>query len=186
MKIHYLQPYAPDKNLGKAYNEAAKLVPDEDWICFTDADAMFLQFDYGHKLLQVIEEHPGPALFTCLTNRIKNQAQLYGDNMSAKGDIRYHRRLANVIWDKHGTKVKQLPAMGLSGFMILFPKKIWNEVKFHEKGMLKVDNLFSRTVHRGGYPLYVMKGIYMFHYYRLLEGDNYKKHLTVDRSIKLK
>ena len=102
MKIYYFTPFALDKNLGGAYNEYMQMLPnDDDWACFVDADTMFLCSDFGKQIHAVVSKYPDAGMFTCYTNRVGNQAQLYGGYMGKIADVRYHKRLAQQIWAKN-------------------------------------------------------------------------------------
>ena len=59
-------------------------------------------------------------------------------------------------------------------------KKTWKEVgKFPEipNKILDVDGLFSSKIIRAGKDIYLMRGVYKLHYYRMAEGRKYKDHL---------
>jgi hypothetical protein len=63
-------------------------------------------------------------------------------------------------------------------------KKIWKKVPFPEDHqVLNVDKFFSQSMLKAGYPIYRADGLYLFHYYRLLEGANSKDHLP-ERKMK--
>ena len=177
MHIYYGIPYALDKNLGAEYNRYMNLLPnDDDWMCVTDGDIMFFG-DFGHQISDVIKKIPDAGLITCLTNRIaKNKAQLYGGDSS---DAIVHRVIAkNLDKDFRGSyrKINQK----VSGFFMAIKKKTWLEVgKFPEipNKILDIDGLISSKILRSGKGIYLMRGVYVFHYYRLLEGVKYKDHL---------
>lgn len=176
MKIHYITPYALDKNLGAAYNDAMEMIPsDEDYGAIQDADTMFLTPDFGTQIYEIVKKHPEAGMFTCLTNRVGNLAQCYNGRISGKSDIAYHRRLAYNLKNKYGNNVIAL-GKPISGLLMIMQKKVWK--KYHyPNGLLGVDNKISAKLLRNGMPIYLMKGVYMFHYYRLLEGHTYKGHL---------
>lgn len=174
--IYYFAPFATDKNLGAAYNHYMSLLPnDDDYACFTDADTQFLLPDYGLQLEKIVKSHKDAGMFTCLTNRVGNVAQCLDMHLSTIPDVCHHKRLAKAQWNKYGTFCQRL-SKPISGMMMLLQKKVWNNVKFQD-GLLTVDNKISGDILKAGYPVYLMKGIYIFHYYRLLEGSTYKKHL---------
>lgn len=176
MEIYYFTPFASDKNLGAAYNRYMELIPnDEDWVCFTDADTMFLCPDFGQQILNVVRKYPEAGMFTCYTNRVGNTAQLYGGVMSSVTDIRYHRKLAQQVWLKNKTNVIRL-SKPISGHMMIIRKGIWKETKF-VNGLLGVDNKISEALLKKKLPVYLMKGVYLLHYYRMVEGEKFTKHL---------
>jgi len=176
MEIYYFSPFATDKNLGGAYNRYMELLPnDDDWACFTDGDTMFLCADYGQQILNVIKKYPDAGMLTCYTNRVGNIAQLYQGVMGQIADIRYHKRLAQQIWNKNKTNVIRL-SKPISGHMMIIKKKTWLNNKF-VNGLLGVDNKISEDLIKKKLPIYLMKGVYILHYYRMVEGEKYKKHL---------
>ena len=160
MKVHYLQPFAIDKDIPKAYNEACKLIPDEDWICITDYDAMFL-FHEQKQLVQKIAESGHADLYGAMTNRC-NLSDCLVDGMFEEMDMR-----------KHYDKAKELFAMDLKytngiipGYFMLFSKKTWNKVHGFSTGDLPsfaFDQVFSGKIKRKA----IIKGLYILHLYRI-------------------
>jgi len=176
MNIYYFKPFALDKNLGKEYNRYMELLPnDDDYACFIDADTMFLCPDYGVQIYNTIIKYPNAGMFTCTTNRVGNVSQLYESHMSEISDIKHHKRLSRAIWNRYKTNCQVLKAP-ISGVMMVIQKKIWARFQF-SKGLLGVDNDISKRIINAGLPIYLMRGIYIFHYYRLIEGAKFKKHL---------
>ena len=88
--IHYCSPYDPDKNIGKAYNKTVSLIPDEDWMCFTDGDTMFPYPDYGTYLQSIIDSNPEYGLLTSYTNRVGDKRQCW------EGVIQNHHSLLDL------------------------------------------------------------------------------------------
>ena len=87
-------------------------------------------------------------------------------------DIRFHRILGQTIQDKFGNETMRYPRGGsMSGVMILVSKRCWNDVKFplgtqYSGGMLGTDNFFHHALGINGYKLGMLKGIYLYHWYR--------------------
>jgi len=182
MGIYYFTPFALDKNLGAAYNKYMELLPDDnDWACFTDGDAMFLTPDWGELIDRVVAEHPEAGMFTCYTNRVNNQQQLYRGRFSENCDIIAHRNIAKVCRTLYINRVKQLSRM-ISGVMMIIRKKTWREFPF-EDGLLGVDNAISKRLLDAGKTVYLIEGIYMLHYYRMAEGRKYTSHLQLSETV---
>jgi hypothetical protein len=61
---------------------------------------------------------------------------------------------------------------------MLFPKRLWNEVKFVEKSIY-CDSLFGKEVLKRRKKIGVMTGVYVYHFYRADKENprTYKKHL---------
>jgi len=178
MSIFYFVPYSLEKNIGKAYNQYMALLPnDNDWGVLMDGDTMFLTFDWGHAIAEVIKKIPDAGIITCYTNRIaKNKVQLYGEDST---DIIIHRAIAKKL-DKENRGSYRKIHQRISGFFMAIQKKTWKEVgKFPEipKKILDIDGLFSRKILTAKKDIYLMQGVYKLHYYRMAEGPKYKDHL---------
>jgi GT2 family glycosyltransferase len=175
--IYFFTPYSFEKRLGRAFNQYIQLVPfDNDYICLTDGDVMFLTTDFGQQIRDILLEHDKGDLFTCYTNRIKNKHQQYQGIISENFDLRYHEDIANKLRQNDYKKVSTIETV-ISGHLLVFSKKLWREVGgFYEEGILKVDNKFSRAVLDLGRKIYLMEGMYVFHKYRTRDIRN-KSHL---------
>jgi len=196
--IYYSVPYTNDKNIGKYYNSFVDLLPnDEDWVCFIDADTIFLTPNYGHLIEEAIKYNTNFSVFTCFTNRIGNPKQSV-HNLDMKlnceeyeqyrkiynGDkIDEHRKIAKEIQDKYGSKVIDMDEFLsntygdalLSGVMIMAQKKTIKDTPFKEEGMLGVDNSFHKDLQAKGLKIGLMKGLYIYHWHR--GGKNTTHHL---------
>lgn len=178
MKVHIVKPYSVEKNLGRAYNEAMRLIPDGDWACLMDYDTMFLTPDCGKILHEYVTWNPTAGIFTCFTNRIHPLAksQLLHGVVSDNTSIDYHTDLAyNQKKDLFKTTIINHE---ISGFLMMISKKTWSEIKFNENGKcLGVDNDFSIRVLQARKSIHRMDGLYIWHTYRLKNGIADKSHL---------
>lgn len=166
MKIHYIQPYALDKNIGKAYNEACALIPDGDWICITDHDVMFLEPETKTVIYKAVEANKHDA-YVCMTNRLGYTDQLYKGERSDDPDIRNHIEIAKkqrftwgrLAFDYYGP---------VAGMFLLFSKKTWEANKFAEGVYLDVcyDIHFGECIRNKGGKIGILGGVYVFHLYR--------------------
>lgn len=176
--IYYFVPYSTEKNLGKAYNQHMTLLPkDDDWGVLMDGDIMFLTFDWGHQIAKAIEDNPDAGIISCYTNRIsKRKAQLYEVNSP---NILVHREQATRFNAQFRGSYKKI-SQNVSGFLMIIKKKTWKDAgKFPElkNTILDIDGLFSRRIRNLGKSIVLMRGIYVFHYYRMAEGRHYRDHL---------
>jgi len=176
--IYFFTPYSFEKRLGRAYNDYIQLVPnDDDWICLVDADVMFLTPDFGHQLQEIINLYPDTGLFTCYTNRVGTLEQCWTNQISENSDIKYHKMLATQLQRERRLLVKPLKKI-ISGHLMLFKKSTWKHIGgFRTVGILAVDNYFSKAVLNLNMPILLMEGVYVLHYYRLLEGRVFRNHL---------
>lgn len=179
-------PYSTEKNLGKAYNDAIAALPDDAHICLRDGDTCWMTHDYGVHLAEYVRLYPD-AVLTCWTNRINEKAEQQYPNPLFRNepDIRFHLQTAKAV--AHDGLYKVTPLHGfVSGFCLVFSKKLWQQHKFAEKqvyedrgpyNLLGVDNDWTNRVRAAGFPVLRCDGIYMFHVYRMLQGCNDKSHL---------
>ncbi|MBK7377234.1 MAG: hypothetical protein IPJ02_17310 [Chitinophagaceae bacterium] len=185
-----LIPYSTDKNLGKAYNDAFRNTSDEvTHICFRDGDTCWLTPDYGVHLAEYVRLHPD-AVLTCWTNRINDRAEQQYSIMGATKTIRGYSDIKQHLLISDGVKEKLYQVTTLngfvSGFCMVVPRSVWNQHKFAEQqvyedrgptNMLGVDNDFTNRIRAAGIKVLRMDGLYIWHTYRLLQGDNDKTHL---------
>lgn len=160
--IHYISPYATDGNIGRAINEACALVPDGDWICLRDGDAMFTTPDWGRTIDYVVRTYGNRYdLFGAVTNRIGwKHHQVPG--MFDVMDMRRHWEVGAMI-QANGPQVESTSEL-IAGFFMLFSKDTWERIRFTEdrRRARLFDGYFSRQVGRRA----VIKGLYLFHAYR--------------------
>jgi len=170
--------YSLNKNIGKSYNQYIEMLPnDNSWACFFDGDACFLTPNYGHQITHIVNKYPETGMFTCITNRVGNLNQCFRGQISADADIKTHRRLAHQIQLDSYEKVKESKSP-ISGIMMCIKKSTWRNFPFAGSGILQVDNDISRRLIKAGKKILIMEGVYLFHYYRLLEGGrSFKQHL---------
>ena len=67
--------------------------------------------------------------------------------------------------------VTELPEL-IRGFFMIVKKDVWREVGGFKKGLLGVDDDFSKKVSKAGYKVKRMDTLYLWHSYRL--DKNYK------------
>jgi GT2 family glycosyltransferase len=166
--IHNI-PWNSDKNIGIAYNEMMERARSDEWILFTDYDAMFLCSNYGAQIQKVIDDNPEYGLFYSLTGKIGCTWQQARGIDWKIDDIVYYRELAKKQWDKYGSEVENVSEknMGGSGFLILLKKDTWNKTgPFYDRGLLDVDWRYFSQAKKAGIKIGLMKGILLYHYYR--------------------
>lgn len=175
--IHFVTPYREDRNLGKGYNEAMQLIGEDDWLCITDYDVLFLLPDTIKNIMQYPLKFPDGDVFVCYANRTHiSNAQLFEGKINDCDQISKHIEIAKRIQEEgiSVTKIEQ----NISGFLMLISKKTWHEIKFTEDlKCLGVDTWFSKCLLQAKKTIYRMNNIYVFHIYRLDKGINNKSHL---------
>lgn len=163
MTVHYISPYAVDKNIGRAYNEACALIPAGDWICIIDQDVMFLE-PHTKTLIHNIAAKGEWDLLGCMTNRLGTPFQLWNGEISDNPDISYHMGVAAMLSKVNRDYVRP-QGQTVAGMLMLFPKILWNYVKFTERTP-SFDVIFTDQVRRRGGRIGLMTGVYVFHLYR--------------------
>ena len=167
MAINFIIPFTPDKQLAAHYNEQANRFDDDDWICFVDADAMFLDPYFGQHLEKIVENHGDEFLaFTCMTNRVGNLKQCHQRKMSSNFDLMHHLKIAEARKKEYfGTVLDFRPSPPMSGVMILSKVSTIKKIPFRGAGMLGVDNNFHQDISAKG-KFGLILGVYLFHKYR--------------------
>jgi len=193
--IYYFTPYSTERNLGKAYNNYMRLLPsNEDWACLLDADTMFLCNDFGNQINDIVNKYPDTGMFTCVTNRAGYEDQRYNGVFSYESDICKHKEIAIECKKKYYCDLKEINSH-INGHLILIKKSTWLKVggfsentirdENADSNLLGLDDNISRKILKENLKIMLMKGVYLFHYYRLVEGVHYREHLLVNNKIKL-
>lgn len=165
MTVHYLTPYATDKNYGRELNERIAELPD-GWICLRDSDFCFLTPEYGRQIAKVAETTDF-ALIGCMTNRLGRPIQRHTLEMCNEWDVRVHYKRAMERQRDNWGVVEDITAKKwVAGMFMLFHKSTWEQVKFKEN-CLTWDDQFSEDVRGIGGKLGLMTGLYGFHLYRI-------------------
>jgi GT2 family glycosyltransferase len=178
--IYYRIPWSTDKNLSKAYNREMELIPTEnDYCCFIDRDAMFLHPFYGLQIEHIIE-NSNFDLYTCMTNRVNCKQQLHGYPSNWRGnDIENHINIATRLYEQRKYEIEDITGIipGISGMVMILKKSTWSKIGgFKGQGMLGIDNQLHYDVRDCGGKVMLMRGVYVYHYYRNGDCKN-TKHL---------
>ena len=173
--IYYSTAWDDNKNIGVYYNNFMELLPSSsDFACFVDGDAMFLTTNFGKQLSEIVNRHPDKEFFTCLTNRVGCPFQI-ADGCPEGDDILAHKNFATrlqdrfyydiVDIDKH--KLPHYPTGYISGHLMLIRKSMWEKLGgFLRQGILQVDNHFHKKAITQEERIYLMQGVYIYHWYR--------------------
>jgi len=172
--IYYNAPYSLDKKIADSYNSFMELVPsDNDYVCYFDGDTIFTTTNYGHMINEIVAKYPDVGCFTALTNRVGNQWQIPADVIKTNNDIEYHRNIGLSLAKRNSTTCIDVTDKGLfSGMCFVLKKELWKLIgKFKGNGMLGVDNQLHLDIRNAKQKLYLMAGVYVYHWYR---GNNPK------------
>lgn len=163
MNIYAMTPFATDRNLGRAYNEAMALLPADAWACFLDHDAMLTTRQWYRQLEEAIACQPDAGAFAAMTNRIAAPWQQVGDRDNH--DIAHHRRFGT-----ERLKIRSLlditETKGFGGVLMCVSKAAWREVGGFVDGLLCVDHQMHFALRRAGRRNYLIEGLYLYHWRR--------------------
>ena len=65
----------------------------------------------------------------------------------------------------------------ISGYFMCMKKSTWKEVGKFRSGILGVDTAISNAIRKAGKKILMINNLYIFHYYRWLEGTKDKSHI---------
>lgn len=179
LRIVYLSPHRPDKNIGKAYNDDIALMPDNAWIVIHDSDACFLLPHSKTYLEQALKAHGDEfGLIGCITNRLGGLHQCYKGVFSEEKDISKHYENSLEAWEEFGTEIE--PTSGVAGLCMIFKKETWKKAGGFKEKIITADTEFNKSVSKLGLKIGLAKGIYMFHSYRIWETEHKKAWRSVN------
>lgn len=180
--IYKFQPFSTTKHLGREFNAHCAMVPNaEDWILILDYDCMILCPQTYHVIERAIERYPDTAIFGAMTNRVGYSFQCQSGQVDYNTNIKDHHRISQQLANEFQNGECR-PARTIAGFFLLFRKSYWMESPFQAdiidgRGMF-FDASFCKHAQARRLPIRIIKGAYLFHWYRF-EKENYldKSHL---------
>jgi GT2 family glycosyltransferase len=176
-------PYSPDGNLGGAYNRFMQLLPEDGWACFLDHDAIWTTRYWYDQIARAIASTPNISVITAVTNRIANARQR-ARGAPVDHDMRNHRKFGTAQLAKYGHRLVDITNDGpISGVVIVLSKAAWRACGPLPSGLLGVDNHLHASLRSAGRRVFLMPGLYVYHWYR---GDGDKSHLRRGRHVKVK
>lgn len=178
--INFIQPFAFDLNIGRAYNQACK--PLKGWICIMDQDT--LKFEgFAQRVKEITDNADQSQVITAVTNRLRSDNENIIEGLYNEADINVHHEIFNLLWEKHGAKLERTK-MPIAGMLMLFHKSVWDQVKFTENA-INYDSLFTHHCKQAGFTTHVAKGLYVFHLYRWGRDVGCIDHLIQTEEMKL-
>jgi GT2 family glycosyltransferase len=158
--------YDTERNLGRAYNAIMRGLAPDDWCCFLDHDAMFTTAAWRSQLEAVIDQQPHAGLLAGVTNRIGRKYQVVPGAPSTHrvGD---HAAFGAALLDRHGTRVRDITRDSpISGVLMCLSRETWELMGGFKDGFFGVDNRAHMDVARAGRRVYLLPGLYVYHWYR--------------------
>ena len=159
------QVYVPNMEGGQVGKACNRIIENafDSWVGIMDADVLLdTHPNWDAVCRRAIQDHPETGIFTCVTNNIYGLPQKRLDAPQSH-DILEHRAFAKQVWDEHGMTLEPV-LKPISGFFMLFNRdkaREWG--MFPGVGQFKEDNEFSRRCLAAGHPIYLLKGLYMYH-----------------------
>jgi hypothetical protein len=141
-----------------------------------DGDVMFLTPNWGTIIEEYVALYPD-AVLTCRTNRIHHLSkQLDKMQFGHQVDIVINNAMCRSALR---TVTPIIPGEGMSGFLMVVPIALWQQIPFKEGiGCLGVDSQFRIDLHNAGKEILIMDGLLVWHTYRLATDVNDKTHLV--------
>lgn len=169
MKLWPMTPFALDRNLGRAYNEAMEILPSGDWACFLDHDAMQTTRDWFRLLVDAIAFKPETGAFVAVTNRIDAFWQRAEESDSENHDIGYHTRIG-LARLKRRSLLDITETKGFGGVCFAVSKRAWADAGGFADGLLCVDHSLHFGLRQAGYRVYLLEALYCYHRRRAFVG----------------
>lgn len=174
-KFNIVVGWDTEKNIGKSLNRQIERIPDDEWVIVKDGDACFMIPYWGKLLEDAILRYPDTELFGCYTNRIGLNYQTIDGKISENYNSLDHYKIAEDLANKYWSECKIIDST-VGGFFMMFKKSTWNKNPFPEKlfditgyngrGAL-FDYTFCEYFIKNKLPIRLIKGLYMFHFYRM-------------------
>jgi GT2 family glycosyltransferase len=157
--------YDLERNLGRAYREILERLKPEDHCVFLDHDACWTTRDWYKQILTAIDRYPDAGLFGAMCNRIGNKEQV-PDGVPKCHDMAAHREFGLELQQKYGSEgIDVTNGHVLSGVVLCIPAAARAGLKIPD-GFFGVDNEMHRAVRRMGKRVYILRGLYVQHWYR--------------------
>lgn len=181
--IWFFTPYAFDKRLFDAWDTYMALVQDpNDWVCMMDGDIAFFRNDFGHHIEDYTKKYPDVSIFSCYASRSGTDWMMPAPNQFNSTDILTHRKMAENQAVNHRMELTDLNRR-VTGHLMVIKKQTWLDIRESAKQatssrtILGIDTSICNQVLAAGGRIVLMRGIYVFHYYRHMEGRSYRNHL---------
>ena len=161
-------PFDMSGNIGRDYNRIMRSCSSE-WVGFIDHDIFVANPHWYGMFFSAISVFGDQAGFIgCMTNRVGSPLQKV-KGVERNNDIGYHREFAENLFKEHGNTVQDVTDSQFcpSALMFATSKKAWYETGgFRETGLVGVDTKYIGKLKEKGYKIYLLKGLYVYHWYR--------------------
>lgn len=160
-------PYAVNKKVGIAYNRIMQKL--DGWVGFADHDIFFANPNWYELFQNAIDKLGQKAGFiTCVTNRIGCQLQKQPKVDRNNHDIHYHKKIAKQVYDESRDEIVDITdsQFPLSALVFVTHKNAWQKAGGFSEKHIGCDSDYCGKLKRNGYRLFIIKGLYVYHWYR--------------------
>jgi GT2 family glycosyltransferase len=168
--IYPMMPFAPDLNLGRAYNEVMAFLPDGSWAVLLDHDMMFTTRSWYAQFEEAIACQPDAGVFCVVTNRIDAIWQRAQESDRENHDIGYHSRIGAERL-KVRTLLDVSETRGFGGVVMCLSKQAWQDCGGFADGLLCVDHSIHFRLQAIGRKAWLHEGLYVYHRRRAFVGE---------------
>jgi len=159
-------PYDVERNLGRAYNGAMEDAEPGQWVAFLDHDAMLTTGHWRQQLTRAIADNPHAGLITAVTNRIGCRRQV-APGCPDGHRLHEHWDFGRRMVDAHGSAAVDVTGgPRMSGVLLCLSRETWERIGGFRNGFFGVDNRAHESVKAAGLRVYMMPGLYLYHWYR--------------------
>lgn len=164
-----MMPYAADRNLGRAYNDAIALLPEDAWAVLLDHDSLQTTRDWFRVLAEAIAFKPEAGAFVAVTNRIDAVWQRASEADPNNHEDGYHCAIGKSRLT-HRTLLDITDTKGFGGVTFALSKRAWREAGGFADGLLCVDHSIHFRLRARGYRIYLLESLYVYHRRRAFVG----------------
>jgi len=190
-KLIATMPFYP-YNLGEGYNRIMDMLDTDDWAVLMDNDVMLTTDSWYFQLMYAIENYPDADMFTAMTNRLAWKGQVVNpveENLPHIGhttyvsegsteDILYHKQVGYDLLREYGGQA--FPINVTCGMFMCLSKRLWLDLGGFRNGLFEVDCNFMSKMKNAGKSLFVLPGLYVYHFHRkkMFGGRDVRDHWT--------
>lgn len=185
-------PYADDRNLGKAHNDAMSLLPEDGWGCLLDHDVMFTTREWHRQLTAAVLKRP-EGCFCAVTNRIQCPYQNVPGVDMKNHDMWYHREIGRQRLQQFPVELEDVTEEPRTpaGFLMCLSKQAWRDAGGFPDGLHLMDKRMWTALKLVGRRIYLIPGLYLYHWHRgggplaepYLKGPWAKQHTLPDGRV---
>lgn len=156
-------PFAPDRNFGRACNEAIAEMPDGAWAVILDHDCMFTTPHWHAQIAEAIACRPDAGAFAVVTNRIASPWQKAPEGVSLGDDVTQHRAIGEARRARR-TLLDITCTKGFGGVVTVVNREAWKECGgYYDDAMFCVDHSLHFRMIDHGRRIYLIEGLYVYH-----------------------